>query len=249
MGIIQEDPQKKVLLLYWLAITFLLIANGYYNIQISQVPELFWLIDFLTFVILPANAIAHLARIRNEKPIKTLEIFNFNQPLSIEWRAVCVILPASLIIIVIFRFNFWFLTWLFPNFAESFFNYGSLIPHEPVRRELAILYFSLSAAISEEIFFRAIPLFLVPAFHKNQITYILSTATIFSILHWEQGVSGLISTFLYGVIFATYYIRSRNLVHVAILHFFLNMILFRPLALSWIDYFLYSIFSVFAKSP
>lgn len=83
------------------------------------------------------------------------------------------------------------------------------------------LFILISAGFGEEILFRGF-LFrqlkiIIPEFKFKTILIIVLSAIFFSLPHLYQGPSGLIMTFIFGIIFATVYVKSNYNLWVTIL--------------------------------
>ncbi len=106
-----------------------------------------------------------------------------------------------------------------------------------------VLYVLISAAIGEEILFRGF-LFrqlniILPEFKLKTQTMILISAILFSIPHWYQGLSGIIMTFIFGVLFATVYVKfNYNLWINIILHGLIDTLFLTLAYYEKLDYYL-----------
>lgn len=100
-----------------------------------------------------------------------------------------------------------------------------------------VLYVLISAAIGEEILFRGF------VFRQLQILWLGSkwstylkvviSAVLFSLPHLYQGWSGLIMTFIFGLLFATVYVKSKyNLLVTIFLHALIDVMF---LTLAYFD--------------
>lgn len=107
------------------------------------------------------------------------------------------------------------------------FSYHAAIPQSGPGRWLVPLYFSLSAALVEEVFYRALPwLYLegrVSPRHRQRV-YVWLTSIVFSVAHSEQGLGGMVATFWFGWVAARMYCRHHNLWPLLAAHFFTDMV-------------------------
>lgn len=75
----------------------------------------------------------------------------------------------------------------------------------------------VSAAFAEEIIFRG---YLLNRFNKltgNTIVSILSSSLLFSLIHVYQGISGLLLTFIGGILYCVIYLFAKRNLWVSIL--------------------------------
>jgi len=101
-------------------------------------------------------------------------------------------------------------------------SFQSIANNFPKYSKYAI-YILISAGLGEEILFRGF-LFrqlgiLLPDFKFKTLLIVILSAILFSLPHLYQGLSGLVMTFIFGLIFAIIYLKSNyNLWITIILH-------------------------------
>ncbi len=84
-----------------------------------------------------------------------------------------------------------------------------------------LIYILISAGFGEEIFFRGF-LFrqfkiILPEFRSKTSVIIILSAILFSLPHLYQGLSGVIITFIFGLIFAVIYVKSNYNIWITII--------------------------------
>lgn len=97
-----------------------------------------------------------------------------------------------------------------------------------------VLYVLISAAIGEEILFRGfvfrqLQILLPQGRWSTKFTIVIS-AVLFSLPHLYQGISGLIMTFIFGLLFAIVYVKSKHNLWVSIILHALIDLMFLTLA-------------------
>ena len=234
----------KLLLWYASLFTLLFFANGLYNPLIAKCTALYWSIDLLTWIGLPGLALWHLNHRFQISPPALLRFLHFGKDLKIGWGHIPLLVILAAFIITVLRFTQLILHYSYaPDIFEPYFSYHEVLPTLPSRRETIIVYFALSAGILEEVVYRGLPYHLIDYLRNRPFLYVLSTSGIFSLLHWEQNIWGLVSTYIFGVIFATLYLKSQNIILPMILHAITNIFFFHSLTFAVIDYGFFYIFS------
>ncbi|MBI3395281.1 MAG: CPBP family intramembrane metalloprotease [Spirochaetia bacterium] len=117
---------------------------------------------------------------------------------------------------------------LFPvNYMAVTFDYARLIPSHQPWRILTAFYFAFTAGFGEEIFFRGIPFLLAQRIGGVvRSSYVLWSAALFAVAHWEQGICGSIPAFLWGCNMALMFLFFRNLWPLMATHFLYDFLLF-----------------------
>lgn len=118
----------------------------------------------------------------------------------------------------------------FPWFwGPSSFSYEQALPINPAWAIVAVLFFSFSAGLVEEVFFRGLPALYLEARLSPQrlkLIYPLVSALAFSLIHWENGSRELVATFLLGLLAAYFYLLIRNLWPFIVGHAFTDIFAF-----------------------
>ncbi len=111
------------------------------------------------------------------------------------------------------------------------FQYQQTIPRTPAAAWLVCVYMAATAALGEELIYRALPWLYAQAVvpeRWRRTVYVLATSTVFALAHSEQGIGGILSTFWFGVVAARMYSRYRSLWPLVLGHFLYNMIVYAP---------------------
>jgi len=117
---------------------------------------------------------------------------------------------------------------LFRSHPETF-GYDSVIPQPLLLKIPVVLYFSLTAAFVEEAVFRGLPWLYFSQFNSGRrraAVYVVSTALLFSAIHSEQGLPGMLAAFTLGVAAAMMYAKIQNLWPFVAAHFVTDLISF-----------------------
>jgi membrane protease YdiL (CAAX protease family) len=210
-----------------LAATFptvgILLLNGYWNGPLYRTsPTAFWVLDVLTHVMIPAAMVLLLARRYRVRPAD---------------YGLCAVakygyadyLVLSVICTLLYWLSYQPVSTFFGRLLLSepaMFTYFNAIPEHPVSRLLVGVYFSLSAAVFEEIMYRGLPwVYFKGSLRPKALVpvYVLVSATLFGFAHWENGVHELIGTFSLGVVACLIYSKTRNLWPLVTAHFLIDI--------------------------
>jgi membrane protease YdiL (CAAX protease family) len=187
-----------------------LISSFFRRELYAHSAALYWLFDFAKFVILPAAALAILARRYAIRPrdygmrgVAEHETWGHFLGLNIF---------LMLILNLVYHVTL-YVTWLVlgPEVAQPF--YHAINPTGWLRLP-GTIYLSVTAGLVEEIFFRALPLLYLERRFGDAVprkTYVLGTAILFAIIHWGNGPYEVVATFAFGVLAAILYLRLRDL--------------------------------------
>lgn len=193
------------------ALITLLIGDGFFKHSLpSYSLALFWAFDFLEFVLLPSAALFLLYRNFQVKPSQYgLKGVAENE----SWGHFVGLLVFLALILDLIYYVTLTISWgIFQPETSSPF-YSSLVPKGVLHFPVA-LYFALTAGVTEEVFFRGLPLlFLRERFSASfpKSGYVLGSAVLFAAGHWENGPHEVVGTFFYGVLSGILYLRLRDL--------------------------------------
>lgn len=200
------------------------LLNGFYIDYIPDRSALAWLEDVTRFVILPLVSLMYMQKVLawtwldvglTFKPIRK------NHGLERSLFFDCCL--AVLIIVPLYQFS-------------SILLGGFLRGWVPVRSAvdlgngwLVAGYMAITAAVVEEVFCRGVLFKLVVGRggYGNKL-YVFSSSVIFSALHWEQGLPGVISAFAFGFLAAVLYLEFRYLAPLIFAHFIMDLYVFWP---------------------
>ena len=124
-----------------------------------------------------------------------------------------------------------------PNY--SLFQF---IAHDSSKYLKYISFIWISAAIGEELLFRGFMFMqlklIIPEVRYKTFLMILISAVIFSLPHAYQGLSGLLTTFVFGMIFGIVYVKfNYNLWITILLHGFIDSFFITLAYMDKLDYY------------
>jgi membrane protease YdiL (CAAX protease family) len=88
----------------------------------------------------------------------------------------------------------------------------------------AISFMVLRAGVVEELFYRGYIMERLEEISGRWLVYFLLPAIIFGLLHFRQGVGGILISFVLGLILAWFYWKKRDLKANIIAHFLVDFI-------------------------
>ena len=208
-----------------LILIFVAFINGFYLDLIYQSNIVIaWIYDIAQFIILPFTLFFILYRYYNIHPASygiVIPVAKHKKRSLIFVSLYCAVLLQLLCFITYESVS------LYVNGTEKM-GYLSLIPTGLMRFPV-VVYMSVTAAVVEEITYRGLPLLLFYKFRHSKyfnVTFVLTTAIIFSLVHWENGVPNLAEAFVFGVFSAMLYLRYKNLIPLMVAHFVVDFVSF-----------------------
>jgi len=202
----------------------ILFINGFYNPILQFIPQLYWTVEFATWIVYPTVTLILLWS-RNQLLLPELGFHTTGRLSQRSLTALVVALPLPVLLLQ--KAFLAFMVFVFPvNFLRVNFNYQDIVPSHGPLRFLVATYFAASAAFAEEIYFRSLPFLIFSRLKLPNAMYCIFTALTFAIVHWEQGIQGLLSAGFFGAIMATTYVIVRNIWPLVVSHFLLDFLSF-----------------------
>jgi len=188
-----------------------LMLNGFYKPYLAQMPHIYWVVEILTWIVLPSLLV--WIAFRNELFTLSdvgIHIKIFGRSSWPLFLGATLILP--ILVVWVDAYSISVAQKLFAtNYDAIDFSYRNVVPASGLPRFLVLLYLCLSAGIVEELYFRGMARLLFPKSLAGSLLYIAITAILFSLIHWEGGVWNLTETLLFGLAMSTLYVLSGNL--------------------------------------
>lgn len=197
--------------------------NGFINPILIQNKLLFWIIDAIDHAIIP---IILLFIFRNKN---NWVQSSFKWPKGIEEWANFAFLLLGVLIIGPFIFEY------INDACQLAFKSNFLFNGVPFKTAFdgvnfskitLVLYAALSAGIFEEVFIKGI-FYKIFIDNKHSVykTYII-LSLLFAIIHWNQGVVGILTAFTYSILSFLLYGHIKNLIPLILLHFAIDLDVF-----------------------
>ena len=202
--------------------------NWYYNPRLSDTPRLFWTVDFIRCLLLPAALVAwgiwrHL-----------FTLADLGLHTRIFGRRNAFLLLATIAIVAIFQSHLdtRLVAWAIHAYpptstSASHFSYNQMLPPPGPEtggyRLLAVCYLAVSAGLSEEILFRGL---LRRAFGPGLIqtaAFVLISAVTFASVHLFGGQAKVAYALGHGLAAAVIYAITGNLWPVIVGHTMIDL--------------------------
>ncbi|MCG2594028.1 CPBP family intramembrane metalloprotease [Ramlibacter sp. XY19] len=207
----------------------LALLNGFYKLPLHRVgPAWYWAADALQFVLVPVICVWWLLRpagVDAQALGLGLGLRRGRHGRQEDW--------ASLLFVAVVIFA---ITWPIVFMARRFgWEYADVLPDIlPTAwgaRLLVAVYMAVTAALVEEVAFRALPWLYVRevlAERWRAPVYLVGSTFLFALIHAEQGPAGMISSGWFGFVAAAYYLRLRSLWPPVLAHFAVDLWAFGP---------------------
>lgn len=215
--------QKKRLVILFAMGIFPFMVNGYINSIIFDNPYAYWGFELFSWIVVPVMVFTiafRYAGLRAADIGLHSRVFGFE---SIPLLAVTCAL-FSPVCLWVYRESHAVFSTMFSG--EPFFEYDAVMPEEGLLKTLIAIYFSLSAGIVEELYFRGMFYKVAHFFNRPIFLYVVASSLAFSLIHWEGGLSNLCATFVFGLFAAGAYLLIRNLWPLIIGHIYTDYVWF-----------------------
>lgn len=172
----------------------------------TQSAELYWFIDLLKFVVIPAGTLILLAQRSGVNPSE----YGLGSARASSIAGLTIL--AAILLEMAYQVGLAFGWIVFRGSQQPEAFYLNIMPAGSLRVAVAF-YFAATAGIVEEIAFRGLPLlYFQRAFAKiPKGLYILVSSTCFSLIHWTNGPPEVVATWVFGVAAAILYLKVRTL--------------------------------------
>jgi membrane protease YdiL (CAAX protease family) len=219
--------RQEALLAAFFSVTVLALLNHFYTALLYRLhPAWFWASDVLQFVALPAVGCLILRqagiglvdcglgrdRYRADSGSWGFVVFMALALMAVTWP--------------VFRITHHYL-W---QYTEPF-SIQQVLPTSPGPKLLVALYMSATAALVEEVAYRALPWLYLSAVlpqRWRRSAYVVGTTLVFALVHSEQGPGGVIAAGWFGFVAAWMYSRQRMLWPLVAGHFLIDLLVFGP---------------------
>ncbi len=197
--------------------------NGFYNQYLFFYPRLYWLVEIISWIILPIGIlmwgihrrlftfsdIGFHTRIANQKNIPVFILcLLFIPVITLTFYSVLGVIGRSLSAI---------------NYGAQAFSYNLIVPKHGFNRFVVLVYMAVSAGVVEEIYYRGIFRKIFSHGWINNCGYVLLSSIVFSSIHWEGGIIKLLITFCDGILLAIIYLLTGNLWPLILGHFLIDL--------------------------
>ena len=216
------DHRNRLLLLALCGIAPFMV-NGLVNSVIHQHALLYWGFEMLTWVVIPSTILYLVTRTPGFQ-FSDLGYHGIIFGRSKTWLLLLVCVLFAPLVYWVYSTSYDFFIELFP--AGETFDYDSLVPASGIFYLAIVIYFGLSAGLVEEFLFRGLLYRAFSRFPSSTVLFLVVSPLLFGLVHWEDGLANLASTYIVGVFMAIAYLGFRNLWPLVIGHIFTDLVWF-----------------------
>jgi membrane protease YdiL (CAAX protease family) len=216
------SQQQRLLGLALLGIAPFLV-NGLVNSAIAASAPLYWGFEMLTWIVIPASIAWAATRV----PGIGFADFGFHGAIRGQRNIGLLLLVCMLfapLVYGVYRTCYDFFSAILP--AQGFFQYESVVPQSGMLYFVVVVYFALSAGLVEEFLFRGMLHKALAGMRQALPLFLLLSPLLFSLVHWEDGIANLVSTYIVGLFMALAYLGLRNLWPLVAGHVFTDLVWF-----------------------
>ncbi len=216
------NHRKRLLLLALFGIAPFTI-NGLVNSVIYDNALLYWGFEFLTWIVIPCCILYLVTR----TPGFRFSDLGYHGAIRGRHNPGLVLFACVLFAPLcygVYSVSYTFFKGLFPG--QGFFHYESIVPESGILYLVVVIYFGLSAGLVEEFLFRGLLYHAFAGIRHSLALFLLVTPLLFSLVHWEDGLANLASTYIFGLFMAIAYLGLRNLWPLVIGHIFTDLVWF-----------------------
>lgn len=192
------------------------LFNGLYNPMLAAHPPLFWALDVASWILLPGS-LFYLFFVQGWVDLRPLGLTlpPWTRQRFLRFTLACALatlaLHASVVGMDAWGEHLLQTGVLARDYGATGFGYKQMIPAEGGVRILILAYLAASAGIVEEILYRGVLRQFFGDTRLEMARYVLISSLIFSAVHWEGGVTALITAFAAGVVQSLLFLRLRSL--------------------------------------
>ena len=215
------STELRILFVIWPVLAWGLVS-GFYLKELSANSTLFWLHDFIGWILLPVACLVFIFRYYNVRPhhygLPSLRHQQIDARVFIK-LGIAILVFLTFIPIEIMSLH------IFPV-SPLAFSYGDMMP-KGASGKPAALYLAVTAAFVEEIFYRGLLKRVIIGNAETLVRYgmyVVFSAILFGLNHWGQGLFKVVATTYLGIVASLIYLRFRNLWFLIGGHVFLNLL-------------------------
>ena len=218
---VTSQPNRLLLLALCGIAPFMI--NGLVNSIIPQNTLLYWCFELLTWVVIPSTVLYLVTRTPG---------FRFS---DLGYHGtICGQRKTGLLLLACVLFAplcYWVYSTSYDYFIELFpagesFDYDAVVSASGIFYFAVVVYFGLSAGLVEEFLFRGLLYRAFSGFPSSTVLFLVVSPLLFGLVHWEDGLANLASTYIVGVFMAIAYLGFRNLWPLVIGHIFTDLVWF-----------------------
>ena len=197
--------------------------NGFYVAALARISApLFWLTDFIQWIVLPVTLLTFLSKKASIHP----KHYGLDTS-ALRWQSP--ILGTLGVFITCYLSFSWasYLSWQWFDQPSGFFSLPSVFP-SGLLGKITWLYSSFTAGIIESIFFIGLPWLLYHNIRStpSRTAFAILASLVFAAAHWEQGPHVVVGSFSFNVVACFWFFRLGTLWPIAAGHILVDLVAF-----------------------
>ena len=202
-------------------------ANGFYKEWLyTSYRQLYWVHDALSFVAIPVFIVLLAHFVCKIEPYEYG--LNFKTKYSMPGDFIVQMVISGVLFVASYYIVLWTTRlWIPPSHGASF--YADAMPKMLLYKYAVTMYYSATAAFSEEVIFRGLIFYYVMKHlpqRRQFVGYVAISSTLFGLIHWENGLGEVLATFSTGVAASVYFYKIRTLWPLISAHFITDLLVF-----------------------
>lgn len=200
--------QRRVQLAIYLFAVSPYLLNGWINPHFGDDPLLYWSIELLCWVVVPAIALMLAWKYASLDFLAlgfTLHLIDRRSMLGM--LLMCTL--VSVLMVGLYELADHYSGRVFGT--EVAFSYAAVMPAAGPSRVLVALYLALTAGFVEETLYRGFAYQLACRYAHPRLLYLTIGPAVFAAVHWEGGWASVSAAYVLGVFTALVFLALRNL--------------------------------------
>lgn len=218
-----DRQQINSIVLALLPVVVIWEVNGIYLAALARISvSLFWLADFIQWIVLPTTLLMFLAKKASLLP----KHYGFDT-VAIRWQSPILGTLGAFVTMGLAFFLTRNLSWELLGQPTGFFTFPGVFPGG-LMGNIIWLYSAVTAGIVESTFFIGLPWLLYHNVRSvpSRVVFTTLASLVFATAHWEQGPHVVVGAFFSNLVACFWFFRLGTLWPVAVGHTLVDLVAF-----------------------